>query len=209
MDIWRDDRKIQRHAPNLIRWGRNGPRGGDHVRFLPLQLDYKNEQLGNQPDDERNVWNDVIHWIDEIIGTTLSQRRLQLSERKKLPQNQREVVKIVSEAINSRSERACKCIHQDVVNVRHITMGSYTWRDVPYRQCATSASCLISSGSFLSSPRKPRPVFSLKQLRTLHEQCTRGSISKEVWSGGLRVAFEADNKMVLPDFSHPVRPDIA
>jgi hypothetical protein len=88
-------------------------------------------------------------------------------------------------------------------------MESYTWRDIPYWQCATSASRLISFGFFPSNPRKPCTVFSLKLLGTLHEQCTRGSISKEAWAGGLRAAFEADNMMVLPDFSCPVCPDIA
>jgi hypothetical protein len=209
MDIRKGERRIQLQAPNLIGRGRNGPSGGDQNRFLPLQLEYEQEQLGNQPDDELYVRNDGIHWVDEIIGTTISQRRSRLSERQKLAQNWREVEKILSEAIYSRSERACECIRRDVVNVRHITMESYTWRDVPYCQCATSASRLISSGFFPSSPRKPRTVFSLKLLRTLHEQCTRGSISKEAWAGGLRAAFEADNKMVLPDFSRPVCPDIA
>jgi hypothetical protein len=51
-------------------------------------------------------------------------------------------------------------------------------------------------------------VFSLQLLRTPHEQCTRGSISKEAGAGGLRAAFEADTKMVLRDLSHPVSPDI-
>jgi hypothetical protein len=116
---------------------------------------------------------------------------------------------MLSEAIYSRSERACECICRDVVNVRHITMEIYTWRDVPYYQCATTASHLISSGFFPLSPRKPSTVFSLKLLRTPHEQYTRGSTSKEAWAGGLRAAFEADNKMVLPDVSRPVCPDIA
>jgi hypothetical protein len=139
----------------------------------------------------------------------ISQRRSRLRERQKLAQNWREVEKILSEAIYSRSERACECIRRDVVNVRHITIESYTWRDVPYCQCATSASRLISSRFFPSSPRQPCTVFSLKLLHTLHEQCTRGSISKEAWARRLRAAFEADNKMVLPDFSSPVCPDIA
>jgi len=139
----------------------------------------------------------------------ISQRRSGLSESQKLAQNWPEDEKMLSEAIYSRSERACECIHRDVVNVSHITMESYTWRDVPYCQCATSASHLISSGFFPSSPRKPRTVFSLKLLRTLHEQCSRGSISKEAWAGGLRAAFEEAIKMVLPDLSHPVCPDIA
>jgi len=209
MNILKGERRILLQPPNLIGRGRNGPSAGDQNRFLPLQLDYEQEQLGNQPDDERYIRNDGIHWVDEIIGTTISQRRSWLSERQKLAQNWREVEKILLEAICSRSERACKCFRPDVVNVRHITMGRYTWRDVPYCQCATLASHLISSGFFPSSPRKPRTVFSLKLLRTLHELCTRGSISKEVWAGGLRAAFEADNKMVLPDFSCPVCPDIA
>jgi len=185
MDIRKGERRIQLQAPNLIGRGRKGPSGGDQNRFLPLQLEYEQEQLGNQPDDEPYVRNHGIHWVDEIIATMISQRRSQLSERQKLAQNWREVEKILSEAIYNRSEKACECIRRDVVNVRHITMGSYTWRDVPYCQCATSASRLISSGLFPSSPRKPRTVFSLKLLRTLHEQCTRGSISKEAWAGGL------------------------
>jgi hypothetical protein len=209
MDIRIGERRIQLQAPNLIGRGRNGPSGGDQNCFLPLQLDYEHEQVGNQPDDEPYVRNDGIHWVDDIFGTMISQRRLRLSERPKLAQNLQEVGKILSEAIFSWSERACECIRRDVVNVRHITMESYTWIHVPYCQCATSASHLISSGFFPSSPRKPCTVFSLKLLRTLHEQCTRGSLSKEALAGGLRAAFEADNKMVLPDFSRPVCPDIA
>ena len=208
MDIWKEERRIQLQAPNLIGRGRNGPSGGDRNRFLPLQLDYEQAQLGNQPDDEPYVRNDGIHWVDEIIGTTISQRRSRLSERQKLAQYWREIEKILSEAIYSRSERACECIHRDVVNISHITMEGYTWIDVPYCQCATSASSLIFSGFFPSSPKKPRTVFSLKLLRTLHEQFTRGSSSKEAQAGGLRAAFEADDKMVLPDFSCPVCPDI-
>ena len=131
MDIWKGARRIQLQAPNLIGRGRNGSSGGDQKRFLPLQLDYEQEQLGNQPDDELYVRNHGIHWVDEIIGTTISQWRSRLSERQKLGQNWREVEKILSEAIYSGSERACKCIHRDVLNVRHITMESYTWRDIP------------------------------------------------------------------------------
>jgi hypothetical protein len=209
MDIRTGERRIQLQAPNLIGRERNGPSGGDQNRFLPRQLDYKQEQLGNQPDDELYVRNDGVHWVDEIIGTTISQRRSWLSEWQKLAQNWREVEQILSEALNSRSERACECIRRDGINVRHITMESYTWRDIPECQCTTSANRLISSGFFPSGPRKSRTVFSLKLHRTLHEQCTSGSISKEAWAGGLQAAFEADNKMVLPDFSRPVCPDMA
>jgi hypothetical protein len=209
MDIRKGERRIQLQAPNLIGRGRNGPSGGYENRFLPRQLDYEHKQLGNQPDDEPYVRNDGIHCVDEIIATTISQRRSRLSERQKIAQNCQEVEKIFLEAIYSNSERACKCIHRDVVNVRHITMESYSWRDIQYCQCTTSASGHMSSGFFALSPSKPRTVFSLKLLLTLHEQCTSGSISKEAWAGGLRAAFEADNKMVLPDFSHPVCPDSA
>jgi Na+-translocating ferredoxin:NAD+ oxidoreductase RnfG subunit len=124
IDIGKGERRIQLQAPNRIGRGRNGPSGGDQKRFLPLQLDYEQEQLGNQPDDESDIRNDGIHWVDVIIGTTISQRRSRLSERQKLTQNWREVEKILSEAIYRRSERACECIRQDVVNVGHITMES-------------------------------------------------------------------------------------
>jgi len=169
MDIRKGERRIQLQAPNLIGRGRNSPSGGDQNRFLLLQLDYEQEQLGYQPDDEPYVRNNSIHLVDEIIGTTISQRRSRLSESQKLAQNWGEVETILSEAIYSRSERACECICRDGINVRHITMESYTWRDVPYCQCATCARCLISSRFFPSSQRKPRTVFSLQLLRTLHE----------------------------------------
>ena len=209
MNIWEVERRIRLHVPNLIWCGRNGLSGGDKNRFLPIQLDYEQEQLGNQPDDEPYVRNDGIHWVDVIIATTISQWRSQLCERTKLPQNWRDVEMILSEAIYSRSERACECISRDVVKVRHITTETYTCRDIPYCHCTTSASRLISSGFFPSSPGTPRTLFSLKLLRTLHEQSTSYSCSKEAWAGGLRAAFEADNKMVLPDFSRPVYRDIA
>jgi hypothetical protein len=61
MDIRNEERRIQLQAPNLIGRGRNGPSGGDQNRFLPLQLDYEQEQLGNQLDDEPYVRNDGIH----------------------------------------------------------------------------------------------------------------------------------------------------
>ena len=169
MDILKGERRIQLQAPNLIGRGRNSLSAGDQNRFLPLQLDYEQEQLGNQPDDEPYVRNDSIHWVDEIIGITISQMRSRLSEREKLAQNWREVEIFFSEAINRSLERACECICRDGINVRHITMESYTWRDVPYCQCATCARCLISSRFFPSSQRKPRTVFSLQLLRTLHE----------------------------------------
>jgi len=144
-----------------------------------------------------------------MVGTTISQCRSQLSEWEKLAHNWRAVEKIQSEAIFGRSKTTCECIRRDVLKVRHFTMDSYTWREVPYCLCATSGSRLIFSGLFPLSPRKPRTVLPLNLLRTLHEQCTSGSISKEAWAGGLRAALEADNKMVLPEFSHPVCPDIA
>jgi hypothetical protein len=147
--------------------------------FLPLQLDYEQQQLGNQLDDEPYVRNNSIHWVNEIIGTKISQRRSWLGRRQKLAQDWREVEKILLEAIYSRWERAFECIHRDVVNVRHITIESNTWRDVPYCQCATSASRLISSAFFPSSPTKACTVFSFKLLRTVYEQCTSGSISNE------------------------------
>jgi len=99
MDIWKGERRIQLQPPNLIGRGRNGPRGGEQNRFLPRQLDYEQEQLGNQPDDEPYVRNDGIHWVDEIIGTAISQRRSRLSERQKLAQNWREIEMILLEAI--------------------------------------------------------------------------------------------------------------
>jgi hypothetical protein len=110
MDIRKGERRIQLQAPNLIGRGRNGRSGGDQNRFPPLQLDYEQEQLGNQPDDEPYIRNDSLHLIDEIIGTTISQRRSRLSERQKLAQNSREVEKILLDASYSRSERACECI---------------------------------------------------------------------------------------------------
>ena len=140
MDMRKGERRIQLQAPNLIGRGRNGPGRGDQKRFLPLQLDYEQEQLGNRPDYEQYIRNDCIHWVDEIIRTTISQSMSQLSERQKLSQNRREVEKILSEAIFSGSKIACECIRRVVVSVMHITMESYTCRGVPYCQCATSAS---------------------------------------------------------------------
>jgi hypothetical protein len=84
MDIRKGESRIQLQALNLIGRGRNGPSRRYQNRFLPNQLDYEQEQLGNRPDDGPYVQNDAIHWVDEIIGTTISQRRSQLSERQKL-----------------------------------------------------------------------------------------------------------------------------
>jgi hypothetical protein len=209
MDIQKPERRTQLQAPNLIERGRNGPSGGDQHDFLPVQLDYEQAHLVNHLDDELYIRNHGIHWVDEIIRTTISQRRSRLSERQQLPPNWREVERILSETICSRSERACKCIRREVINIRHTTMECYTGRDIPYCQCTTSTSHFISCGFLPSNPRKPCSVFSLKLLRTLHEQRTRCSISKEAWAGGLRAAFEADHKMVLPDSSCPVCPDVA
>jgi hypothetical protein len=55
MDIQKGEWRIQLQAPNLIGRGSNGPSRGDQNYLLPLQLDYKQEQLGNQPDDEPYV----------------------------------------------------------------------------------------------------------------------------------------------------------
>jgi len=209
MNIRNEQRNIQLQAPTLIGRGRNGPTGGDEIFFLPLQLHYEQEQLGKQPDDEPYVRNEGIYCVDNIIGTMISQRRWQLRGKQKLAQNWREVEMILSEAIYSRWVRICKCICQAVVNIRHITMKSSTWRDFVCCQCTTSASYLISSGFFPLSPNNPRTVFLPGLFRTLHEKCTLGSISQVAWAGGLRAAFEADNKMVLADLSRLVCPDIA
>ena len=209
LDLWKGERRIHLQAPNLIERIQNRTSGGDHNCFRPIHLDYEQEKLHNQPDDKPYVRNDGVHCVDQTIGTTNSKRRSWLSERQKLAKNLREVEKMFSEGIDSRSERAWECIHRDVVNVRHITMESYTWRDSAHCECATSVSCLIFSGFFLSSARKPHTVFSLQLLCTLHEQCTRGYITKLSCAGALRAAFEADNNMVLPDISRPVCPDIA
>jgi hypothetical protein len=132
MDKRKGERRNQLQTPNLIGIGRNGPSGGDQNRFLTLDLEYEQEQLRNQPEDELYVRNDGIHWVEEIVGTTISQRRSQLSERQTLIQNWRELENILSKAMHRRSERVCECICRDVVYVRHITKGSYTLRDVPY-----------------------------------------------------------------------------
>jgi len=87
MDIREEEMRIHLQAPNLIGTGRNGPSGDDQNRFLPLQLDYEQQQLGNQPDDELYVRNNGIHWVDETVGTTISQSRSRLSKRQKLAQN--------------------------------------------------------------------------------------------------------------------------
>jgi hypothetical protein len=60
MDIWKGDRKIQLQTPNLIRRVRNGPSRGEKNRFLPHQLDYKQEQLRNHPNDEPYILIDSI-----------------------------------------------------------------------------------------------------------------------------------------------------
>jgi hypothetical protein len=101
MDIRRGERRIQIHDPNLIGRGNNGTSGGDQNCWLAHQLDYEQEQLGNQPDKESYVENDGIHWVDEIFGTTISQMRSRLSERQKLAQNWREVENILSEAVKA------------------------------------------------------------------------------------------------------------
>jgi hypothetical protein len=146
MDIRKGERRIQLQSLDLIKRGRNGPIGGDQNRSLPLQLHYKQEQVCNQREDEPYVRNNCIHWVDEIIGTTISQGRSRLSQRQRFAQIWRKVEKILSEAIYSMLEWAWECIRRDVINVKYITLESYTWRDFPYCQCATSASHLISSG---------------------------------------------------------------
>jgi len=60
MDIRKGERRFQLQAPNLIGRVRNCPSGGDQNRFLTLQLDYEQEQLDNQQDDEPYVRNDGI-----------------------------------------------------------------------------------------------------------------------------------------------------
>jgi len=91
IDIRKGERRIQLQGPNLIGKGKHGPSGGDKSCFLPLQLDYEQEQLGDQPNDEPYVRNDGIHWVDQIIRTLIIQSRSRLTERQKLAQNGREV----------------------------------------------------------------------------------------------------------------------
>jgi hypothetical protein len=87
MDIQEGARRTQLQATNLIGRGWNGPSGRQQNRFLPLDLNSEQEELGNQPDDEPYVRNDGLHWVDTIIGTTISQRRSRLSDRQKLAEN--------------------------------------------------------------------------------------------------------------------------
>jgi hypothetical protein len=70
MDVSKGKRRIELQALNLTERERNGPSGGDQNRFRPLQLDYEQEQLGIQPEDEPYVRNDSIHCVDAIIATT-------------------------------------------------------------------------------------------------------------------------------------------
>jgi hypothetical protein len=87
MDIRKGERRIQLQAPNLIGSRRNGPSGGNRNSFLPLQLDYKQVQLDNQPDDKLYVYNRGIHWVENIIGTTIIEKKSWLSERQQLAQS--------------------------------------------------------------------------------------------------------------------------
>jgi hypothetical protein len=66
----------------------------------------------------------------------------------------------------------------------------YVIRNVEYCICGFASSQLVEKGFFPSAPIKPRTVFSIQLLETLHEQSVRTSISKYGWGEGLRAAHE-------------------
>jgi hypothetical protein len=64
---------------------------------------------------------------------------------------------------------------------------------------------LIRNGWFISTPVKPRTVFSCRLLKVLHNQSIRGSISKTAWAEGLRAAHEDYLEKIVPVFDQLLR----
>ena len=119
--------------------------------------------------------------------------------RKRLSENWKETEQALTQLLyNGLAASLCTCVSKDHVQVRLISLESWTVKGMDYCSCPLSTSCLIAEGFFPSTPRKPKTAFSLQLLRVLHEQSVRGSISKVAWADGLRASFEYDLKTSLP-----------
>lgn len=131
--------------------------------------------------------------------------RSRVGERKRLSENWKETEQVLAHLVYfGNAGTTCTCARKDSVEVRLISLESWSTRYVDYCSCPYSTSALIEQGYFPSTPRKPRTAFSTRMLQVLHEQSVRGSISKTAWADGLRAVFECDLKTSLPVFARQV-----
>ena len=138
---------------------------------------------------------EVFHW----------KNRSRVGERKRLSENWKDTEQVLTQFLHFGSVGSiCTCTRKDRVEVRLLSLESWTVRIVDYCNCPLSTIALIMDGFFPSSPRKPQTAFSTRLLQLLHEQSVRGSISKSAWADGLRAVYEYHHKTTLPGFSRPV-----
>lgn len=131
--------------------------------------------------------------------------RSNVGVRKRLSEQWKATEEVLTQLLHNGSVTGtCPCTGRDHVQVRLISLESWTVKSVDYCNCPLSTSSLVAEGFFPSTPRKPRTAFSLRLLKVLHEQSVRGSISKVAWADGLRVVYEHDLKAPLPGFSRQV-----
>lgn len=132
-------------------------------------------------------------------------KRWRYAERRRAAENWAETDKMAAELLHSGdSMHPCVCSNFKEVAVRHIGLEKYVLKPITYCYCANSCRALIKSGYFPSTPRSPGTVFSMRLLETLHQQSTRGSISKQAYAEGLLEMFENDHRAVLPSFTRSV-----
>ena len=125
--------------------------------------------------------------------------------RKRLAEQWKDTEKVLTQLLHNGSAASiCPCTSKDHVQVRLISLESWTEKGMDYCSCPLSTRSLIAEGFFPSTPRKPRTAFSLQLLQVLHEQSVRGSISKVAWADGLHAVFEYNLKISLPGFTRHV-----
>lgn len=132
-------------------------------------------------------------------------KRTRASMRKALHDNwilaEARIVKILE---GSMLPPICICAHQETVDVRFVSMDDYKILPVKYCICGLGSSMLVSHGYFPSSPLKPRTVFSIGLLRTLHVELLRGG-SVFGWGEDLREAHERKLSNKFPPFHQLLR----
>jgi len=177
----------------------------------------RDSELDPYPLDAANsLASDGTRGMDEgqdapLVEVFQYNNRSNVGMRKRLSEQWKETEQALTQLLyNGVAASMCTCVSKDHVQVRLISLESWTLKGMDYCSCSLSTSCLIAEGFFPATPRKPQTAFSLRLLRVLHEQSVRGSVSKVAWADGLRASFEYDLKTSLPGFSRQVNrcPDI-
>jgi hypothetical protein len=140
-----------------------------------------------------------------LLNLIHKKKRSRVGERKKLSENWVETEAMMVELLRRGPSRlVCTCARKFSVQVRILSLDSWSLKTINYCNCALSTVELVREGFFPATPRKPRTAFSVRMLQVLHEQSVRGAISKTAWAEGLRVAYEYEHRTTLPNFTRAV-----